>query len=202
MIRGSTAFCLVVGVTMLSTSPGPAAANDYDLLEVPEPKRHHLFFNDLRRIGEFESTTVFFTEGVFDPEIADAFFVFAERIGLKNGATTVDVGDYAAYADALTRLGCPAIAHRDLPAVVFTARRLDYCQVFPVEQPAALREILFTIERNLDCPTDLLLERILRETKNSVSIVARNWQVAAALERPAFELVDFIGEQLRVTCRI
>ena len=176
-------------------------AIDFNDVNVPSPKRQYLCFTDLSQIHDFDSATIFFTQGEVDYVIADAFFVFADRIGRTNGATTVDTGNYAAYSDAMIALGCPPLTSNQLPAIVFTAKNLDNCQVFPVERPEALSEILITIERNLECPTDVTIERLARQIKRAVLVVAQKWDVVAALVPPTTDLIDFLAEQLRVTCK-
>jgi hypothetical protein len=186
---------LILAVSLIAAG---AAAQEYRL--DADPPAQHLYFTELAQMNRFETVTVFITAGAFDKRIADAFYVFAKRIGKDNGATRVDAANYDKYAELLTRLACRPIRAGELPAVVFTARSAKYCQVFSLADPAALREVLFSIERNLSCPKNVAVERIRQDARASVKDLADSLGPVKALLRPSNEFIDFFAEQLRRTC--
>ncbi len=189
----------LVVLTLSLVVAGGAVAQEYEI-DVDSPVRH-LYFTDLAQLDQFETVSVFITEGKADPKIADVFFDFAHLIGRDNGATSVDVNDYKRYSEILARLNCRPIHAEEIPAIVFTAKQLKYCQVFPLSHPKAVTEVLITIQRNLWCPSDLMVERVALETRRAVKELGNSIPQARALERPAGELIDFLAEQLRITCK-
>ena len=177
-----------------------SAQDIYKDIPLPDAKRQFLYYSDIARMYEFESNTIFFADGELDPDMADAFFVFAENIGLTNGATAVNVQDYEKYSSALQGLDCPAISIDNIPAVVFVARNQEYCQVFSIDEPEILFEILFTIERNVECPTDLLWEGLITKIERDIIDVVEKWEVVNSFGGLIADLVDFVVEQIRGSC--
>jgi hypothetical protein len=174
-------------------------AKEYEL-DIKPPSKH-LYFNDLQLIEQFDTVTVFITAGKKDYRIADTFYAFAELIGRDNGATSVDVGDYKKYTQILSRLNCRPIRTEELPAVVFTAKNQGFCQVFPLTNPNELAEILFTIQRNLSCPGDLVVDQGALEARKAVRELSESVKQLKAVKRAAYALIDFMAEQMRVTCK-
>jgi hypothetical protein len=161
-------------------------AKEYEL-DIKPPSKH-LYFNDLQLIEQFDTVTVFITAGKKDYRIADTFYAFAELIGRDNGATSVDVGDYKKYTQILSRLNCRPIRTEELP-------------VFPLTNPNELAEILFTIQRNLSCPGDLVVDQGALEARKAVRELSESVKQLKAVKRAAYALIDFMAEQMRVTCK-
>ena len=195
---GTSIVRLVVFMALWLVASG-AAAQEYKI-DVDSPVQH-LYFTDVALVDQFETVSVFITDGKVDTKIADVFFEFAKRIGRDNGATSIEMNDFARYSEILMRLNCRPPHTEDIPAVVFTAKKLKYCQVFSLSSPKAVTEVLITIQRNLWCPTDLMVERVAQETRRAVKELSTTVPQIRALERPAGELIDFLAEQLRITCR-
>ncbi len=179
---------------------GWVVAQEYEI-DVEDSSVEHLYVTDPAKLDRFETVSVFITEGKPNARIADCFFQFADLIGRDNGATRVDVYDYKKYSEILARLNCRPVHAEEIPAVIFTAKQLKYCQVFPLSDPKALAEVLIMIQRNLSCPSDLAVERVAQETRRAVKELTNSVPQVRALQRPAGELIDFLAEQLRITCK-
>lgn len=189
---------LIIFFTLLCGTSS-AFAQEYDL-DIP-PVTKHLYFTDLQIIDSFDTVTVFISSGKMDDRIADTFYAFAELIGRDNGATSVDIGDYKRYTETLTRLNCRPVRTEEIPAVVFTAKKLGFCQVFPLSNPTELAEILFTIQRNLSCPGDLVIDQGAHEARKAVNELVESVKQLKAVKRATYALIDFLAEQMRITCQ-
>lgn len=157
-----------------------------------------IYVDDLRRVPEFDTYTVFVTDGPADEEVAESFERFADRIGASNGATRINARRYDDYANALAALNCPPLGKG--AAVLFTARQLKFCQVFRLDDPAAAREVLLTIERHVDCPRDMLWERVRIEARTSLDALSTKYVAVKALIGPANALIDLLVRQLPASC--
>ncbi|HEX8987189.1 MAG TPA: hypothetical protein VF816_04455 [Rhodocyclaceae bacterium] len=191
----------MVAVLLLAALFAASAHGQEYQLDTNVPYQH-LYFNpkDLSHMDRFESVTVFFTDGKPDMKIADMFYQFAELIGQYNGATTVNVREFKTYAGVLQKLNCRQLHPDQIPAVVFTAKKQKYCQVFPSSDAKALSEVLAVIQRNLKCSSDVTVERLGLDARAAVMALADSLPGTKGLQRPAGELIDFLVAQLRVTC--
>lgn len=186
-------------LTVVSLLASPARAQ-YDFSDM-EPPEDQLYFTGLEAIDRFNTVTVFITKDQMNISIADTFFKFSRKIGRTNGATHVNANDYSRYSEVLNKLKCRPVSSSELPVVIFFVQSEGSCHIFPLGDPEALREVLLTIERNISCPEDLVVERVGQEIRFALGELCTAKPVVRGIVPLANGLIDFCVSRLRTHCK-